>query len=112
MSLFCLVDDRMSEMPKRSEAKLYPSELATIGLLYALKGGFFRAFYRWLKRDFETLFVQLPDRTRLQRALCVHRGCVRENEGVHVSDPNAWWPTKPIAPGSLRVSCVGVASNR
>src|SRR5262245_53826422 len=64
----------MGEMPKRSDAKLYPSELVTIGLLYALKGGFFRAFCRWLKRDFETLFVQLPDRTRLQRALCVHRG--------------------------------------
>jgi len=71
--LFCLVDDCMDEIEKRSDAKLYPSELVTIGLLYALKGGFFRAFYRWLKRDFEPLFVELPDRTRLQRALCAHR---------------------------------------
>lgn len=74
ISLFCLVDDGMGAMLKRSDAKLYPSELVTIGLLYALKGGFFRAFYRWLKHDFEPLFVQLPDRTRLQRALRAHRG--------------------------------------
>lgn len=73
ISLFCLVDDKMGKMEKRSDAKLYPSELVTIGLLYALKGGYFRAFYRWLKRDFEPLFVQLPDRTRIQRALRAHR---------------------------------------
>jgi hypothetical protein len=73
ISLFCLVDDRMGKMPKRSDASLYPSELVTIGLLYALKGGFFRAFYRWLKRDFETLFVSLPDRTRIARSLQHHQ---------------------------------------
>ena len=73
ISLFCLVDDRMGKVEKRSDAMLYPSELVTIGLLYALKGGFFRAFYRWLKRDFESLFVRLPDRTRIQRALRSHR---------------------------------------
>ena len=73
ISLFCLVDDRMGKLPNRSDAKLYPSELVTIGLLYALKGGFFRAFYRWLKRDFEPLFVALPDRTRIPRALRAHQ---------------------------------------
>jgi len=26
--------------------------LVTIGILFALKGGSFRAFYRWLKRDY------------------------------------------------------------
>ena len=73
ISLFCLVDDRIGNIPKRTDATLYPSELVTIGLLYALKGGYFRAFYRWLKRDFEYLFVQLPDRTRIQRALQAHQ---------------------------------------
>ena len=73
ISLFCLVDDRMGKLPKRSDATLYPSELVTIGLLYALKGGFFRAFYRWLKRDFEHLFVELADRTRIPRALSAPR---------------------------------------
>ena len=73
ISLFCLVDDKMGKLPKRSDANLYPSELVTIELLYTLKGGFFRAFYRWLKRDFEHLFVQLPDRTRIPRALRAHQ---------------------------------------
>jgi DNA-binding CsgD family transcriptional regulator len=73
ISLFCLVADQMGKLPKRADAKLYPSELVTIGLLYALKGGFFRAFYCWLKRDFEYLFVELPDRTRIPRALRAHQ---------------------------------------
>jgi hypothetical protein len=71
--LFCLVDDQMGDVPKHPQSKLYPSELVTIGLLFALKGGYFRAFYRWLKRDHEALFVALPDRTRLQRALSAHQ---------------------------------------
>ncbi|EFH89872.1 hypothetical protein Krac_11457 [Ktedonobacter racemifer DSM 44963] len=54
-NVFCLVDDQMQEVPKHSQAKLYPSELVTIGLLFALKGGHFRTFYRWLKRDYEAL---------------------------------------------------------
>ena len=74
IELFCWVDDRMGKLPKRSDAKLYPSELVTIGLLFALKGGYFRAFYRWLKRDYDALFAGLPDRTRLQRALRAHHG--------------------------------------
>ena len=73
ISLFCLVDDKMGKLPKRSDAKLYPSELVTIELLYTLKGGFFHAFYRWLKRDFEYLFKELPHRTRIPRALRAHR---------------------------------------
>jgi hypothetical protein len=73
IQIFCLVDDKMAEIPKHSQAKLYPSELVTIGLLFALKGGHFRAFYRWLKRDFEALFAGLPDRTRLQRLLVKHQ---------------------------------------
>ena len=73
ISLFCLVDDRMGKVPKRADAKLYTSELVTIGLLYSLKGGFFRAFYRWLKRDVAHLFTELPDRTRLARALRAHQ---------------------------------------
>jgi hypothetical protein len=73
ISLFCLVGNRMGKVEKRSDAMLYPNESVTIGLLYALKGGFFRAFYRWLKRDFEDLFVALLDRTRIQRAMRAHR---------------------------------------
>ena len=70
--IFCLVDDRMPAVKKHPQAKLYPSELVTIGILFALKGGHFRAFYRWLKRDYDALFGGLPDRTRLLRLLKAH----------------------------------------
>ncbi len=35
--LFCLVDDRMQGEQKHPQAILYPSELVTIGVLFALK---------------------------------------------------------------------------
>jgi hypothetical protein len=73
IQIFCVVDDEMKDMPKHTQAKLYPSELVTIGILSALKGGHFRAFYRWLSRDYADLFVGLPERTRLQRLLKAHQ---------------------------------------
>ena len=73
IQIFCIVDDEMKDMAKHSQAILYPSELVTIGILFALKGGHFRAFYRWLSRDYAHLFAGLPDRTRLQRLLQTHQ---------------------------------------
>jgi len=75
LHIFCLVDDGLPKIPKHPQAKLYPSELVTIGILFSLKGGFFRAFYRWLKRDYDTWFGRggLPERTRLQRLLKTHQ---------------------------------------
>lgn len=67
--IFCTVDDEMGEVEKMPQAELYPSEVVTIGILFALKGGRFRAFCRWLKRDYDALFGGLPDRTTLQRQL-------------------------------------------
>jgi hypothetical protein len=72
--IFCYVDGVMMGIAKHPQAKLYPSELVTIGILRALKGGGSRAFYRWLKRDFDALFGGLPERTRLERALKAHQG--------------------------------------
>ena len=63
----------MADVPKHSQALLWPSELITIGLLHAIKGVGNRAFYRWLKRNFEALFPKLPDRTRLFRLLRTHQ---------------------------------------
>jgi len=60
--LFCLVDDRLGAQHKEPLAKLYPSEVVTIGILFALKGVSFRAFERWLRRDWNALFGGLPDR--------------------------------------------------
>jgi hypothetical protein len=71
--LFWRVDDAMLEVPKHSQSHLYPSELTTIGVLFAWKGGGERAFYRWLKRNFGHWFPNLPERTRLFRALTTHR---------------------------------------
>ena len=59
-ALFCEVDDQMLAIPKHPEARLWPSEVVTLGLLHALKGGGNRAFYRWLTRDYRTLFPAAP----------------------------------------------------
>ena len=67
--IFCYVDDRLGAVKKVAQADLYPSEVVTIGILFALKGGHFRAFCRWLKRDYAALFGGLPDRTALLRQL-------------------------------------------
>ena len=36
--LYCRVDDQMRDVPKHPQAKLYPSEVVTLALLFALKG--------------------------------------------------------------------------
>jgi hypothetical protein len=71
--LFCAVDDRLGPVPRHPQGRLWPSELVTIGLLFALKGGSFRSFDRWLRRDHAALFGGLPERTRLLRLLAAHR---------------------------------------
>lgn len=73
IELFCRVDDEMLDVPKHSQANLYPSEVVTLALLFALKGVGNRAFYRWLRRDFGHLLPKLPERTRLFRAFNSHR---------------------------------------
>ena len=73
IALFCRVDEAMGAEPKHPQAKLYPSEVVTLALLYALKGVGERAFYRWLCRDYRPLFPALPERTRLFRLFATHR---------------------------------------
>lgn len=73
IELFCRVDDTMYGVPKHSQVKLYPSEVVTLALLFALKGGGSRAVYRGLVRDFRPLFPNLPERTRLFRLFYSHR---------------------------------------
>lgn len=67
--LFCMVDDRLGAVKKRSDAHLYDSEIVTIGMLFALRGGQYRPFYRWLYANYRFLFPNLPDFTRLLRLL-------------------------------------------
>jgi len=42
IQIFWAVDNAMPEAEKVPQAKLYPSEVVTIGILFALKGGHFR----------------------------------------------------------------------
>src|SRR3712207_472199 len=74
IDLFCRVDTEMPKVSKHPQAKLYPSEVVTLALLFALKGVGPRAFYRWLTRDYCSLFPHLPHRTRLFRLFATHRG--------------------------------------
>jgi hypothetical protein len=71
--LFCRVDDAMREVTKHSQAKLYPGEVVTLAMLFALKGVSNRAFYRWAHRDLLSLFPLLPERTRLFRLFAAHQ---------------------------------------
>lgn len=58
---------------KTSPSQTVSSELVTIVIVFALKGGHFRAFYRWLKPDYDDLFVRLLGPTRLQRNLAANK---------------------------------------
>ena len=60
--LLCMVDDQLGHVNQRSSAHLYPSEIVTLGLLFSLKGGGFRAFYRWLNANDRALFPALSER--------------------------------------------------
>ena len=97
--LFCRVDDKLTYSDQNHihrQAKLYPSEVVTLGLLFALKGVGNQAFYRWLQRDclvaFDThaesscqkqqkdckaLFPNLPERTRLFRLFLSHQHLIQ-----------------------------------
>lgn len=72
IELFCRVDDAMQGVKKHSQALLYPSEIVTLGLLFALKGTTERAFYRWIERDLKAFFPHLPHRTRLFQLFATH----------------------------------------
>jgi hypothetical protein len=68
--------EQEQKLAKHSQAKLYPSEVVTLALLFALKGVGQRAYWRWLTRDYRGLFPHLPSRTRLFRLFNSHRHLV------------------------------------
>jgi hypothetical protein len=72
MHLFDRVDTMMADVPKHPDAHLYPSEIVTLALLFALKGSGPRAFYRWLHNNYHAWFPGLPERTRLFRLFVTH----------------------------------------
>jgi hypothetical protein len=76
-ALFSEVDEQLGALPTHPEAYLWPSEIITLGLLHAIKGGGNRAFYRWLTRDYRALFPRLPERTRRFRLFRTHQDWTR-----------------------------------
>jgi hypothetical protein len=72
IALFIRVDERVGHLPKHRQAGLHPSEIVTLGLLFALKGVGPCAFDRWLRRNYGRWFPGLPDRTRLFRLFATH----------------------------------------
>jgi hypothetical protein len=73
IELFCRIDAALAGEPKHRQAHLWPSEIVTLGILFALKGVGNRAFYRWLVKDWKPWFPHLPHRTRLFRLLATHQ---------------------------------------
>src|SRR5437870_478261 len=52
-ALFYEIDEQLHAFPKHPEAHLWPSEVVTLGLLHALKGGGNRPFYQKPAEDHE-----------------------------------------------------------
>lgn len=78
IELYWRVDTVLHAAPKHTQAHLYPSEVVTLGILFALKGSMGeRGFYRWLVRNWKPLFPNLPERTRLFRLFVSHQKWVR-----------------------------------
>lgn len=73
IELFCRVDDALLDQTKPALAHLHPSEVVTLGLLYALRGRGYRAFYRWVQKELKALFPRLPEQSRLFRLLRKYR---------------------------------------
>lgn len=71
-ALFVRVDTVMADVPNHPDAHLYPSEIVTLALRFALKGVGPRAFYRWLSHNYRVWFPALPERTRLFRLFDTH----------------------------------------
>jgi len=63
----------MKDSPKHPLARLWPREVVTFGVLFALKGRGNPVFSRWVSRDWRSWFPLLPERTRLFRLLATHR---------------------------------------
>jgi hypothetical protein len=76
--LFYRVDEARKDVPKPPLANLWPSEVVTLGLLFALKGVGNRACSRWVPRALRGLFPAVPERTRFFRLLALHRQWTEE----------------------------------
>jgi len=70
--LFCRVDDVLRDLPKHPQANLHPSEVVTLALLFALKGGASAPSTAGSCATTALMFPRLPERTRLFRLFAAH----------------------------------------
>jgi hypothetical protein len=80
IELFCRIDDAMKGVPKHSQSKLYPSEIVTLAILFAIKGVGQRAFYRWLKNNFSPLFPNCQ----------IEQGCLGFSRLIKIGRISLW----------------------
>lgn len=66
------VDAELGTVKKYSQAKLHPSEVVTLMRFFAIKGGRYRAFYRWILFNYQTLCPNAPHYSRLLRLYRTH----------------------------------------
>lgn len=71
--LFCSIDQELGPVKKYDDELLYASEVVTLMVLFAIKGGRYRAFYRWIDYNHRGLFPKLPEVTRLWRLFQSHQ---------------------------------------
>lgn len=72
IGVFCMIDAELADVKKHPQAKLYPSEVITLMVVFSAKGGHYRAFYRWILFNYRTLFPNAPHYTRLLRLFRTH----------------------------------------
>lgn len=72
IGIFCIIDEELGSIKKHPQANLYPSEVVTLMLLFAAKGGRYCAFYRWMLYNYRKLFPNAPHYSRLLRLFRTH----------------------------------------
>ncbi len=82
--LFCMIDEEMGPVKKYADELLYASEVVTLMVLFAIKGGKYRAFYRWIDYNHRSLFPKLPEQSRLWRLFQSHQDWCK----IFLGDPS------------------------
>ena len=72
IGVFCMIDAELGPVKKHVQAKLYPSEVVTLMLLFAMNGGHYRSLYRWMLYTYRFLFPNAPHYSRLLRLFRTH----------------------------------------
>lgn len=72
IGVFCMIDAELGAVKPHVQAKLWPSEVVTLMLMFAVKGGHYRAFHRWILYNYRSLFPNVPHYSRLLRLFRTH----------------------------------------